>query len=258
MAITQQRLKPQIGTPLNRANSITNGLIGCWAFNLGDGRIHNVHNGVFSTNAGPVWNPRGMYFSSGTSIDGTISTTPNQYTLFAAGNRASGGAITNVLDDDNFTTRVHQLRFNASDQANLIVFNTAGSNFQITGGSLVTGEFSLIATVSGSGGMNLYLNGVSVGTNTATGTVQSLLTAQRFAISKAGFQPFTGTLYLVGIWNRALSSAEAWQLHNDPYASLFLLPKQRVIAPQVAGGRTTKNTRSVPLGVEVGMNWRGH
>ena len=59
-------------------------------------------------------------------------------------------------------------------------------------------------------------------------------------------------------WYRLLSSGFTnGQATVDQSGSLAFLGFGVAFAIAAAGGRTTKNTRSAPLGVEIGMNWRG-
>jgi hypothetical protein len=62
----------------------------------------------------------------------------------------------------------------------------------------------------------------------------------------------TGKIAFGGIWNRRLKDPELALLRADPYGIIRL--RRRVFKVGVApAGRTTRNTRAYPLGVDVGM-----
>lgn len=105
------------------------------------------------------------------------------------------------------------------------------------------------------GAQAMFFNGISIGTNTDA-------VAPKCDPAAGGGGPRIGTngvAYAVFVWKRLLSDSEFFDISSNPW-QLFQPIRRRLGIDVVAGGgggRTTKNTRAWPLGMEIGMNWRG-
>lgn len=116
--------------------------------------------------------------------------------------------------------------------------------------------YHVVITWTNGGTTTLYVDGSSKGTT-------SSLNATWDTSGRTGYIGYDEN---AGLWfvekideyrlsNVAKSAAWVTAERNNQKASQNLLSFGSTTA--VGGGRTTKNTRSAPLGVEVGMNWRG-
>lgn len=105
-------------------------------------------------------------------------------------------------------------------------FTTAGANtFNTLMGVASGGSGANAATVKfyGNGGLVATDTGVTFGnTNTNDATIFSGNSAAAVAAQ------FFGFVYYGAAWNRALSAAEAVQLHNDPY-SFLIFPEDEIV-----------------------------
>lgn len=99
---------------------------------------------------------------------------------------------------------------------------TGGVAFATAGNTLSTGVAYRLAVTAGGGNIDLYCNGVSVGTDTYSGTLSSTLGYLGFGCkltddgSTRSLVPLTtGTIGDVSMWGRALSATEIAQLDYE-------------------------------------------
>jgi hypothetical protein len=109
--------------------------------------------------------------------------------------------------------------------------NTGGLPVNIVSAFSTTGVWThVVGTISGTTA-TLYVNGVSAGTGTFSGTRNSLtnLTSIGGGFSDSGERILQGDIDEVGFWNRALTQAEVTALYNGgaglsyPFNSGFLM-----------------------------------
>lgn len=105
-----------------------------------------------------------------------------------------------------------------------------------------------------------YIDGGSKGTNTTNNVVTQPVTRVTVAacwLSSALAAQLSGHVAEVRLYSRALTDADVWELY-DPATrwDLYWQPSTRSFFDVSAVGRTTKNTRSHPLGIRSGHPWR--
>ena len=117
-----------------------------------------------------------------------------------------------------------------------------------------------VATFDGAT-VSIYTNGVPNGSAAQAFTPQT--TGQSASIGRPGTfngQYFDGYLDDIRVCNRAWSANEVMSLCQASRGSyereLNWQEAYDYVAQEAAAGRTTKNTRSHPLGVRAGINWR--
>ena len=89
--------------------------------------------------------------------------------------------------------------------------------------------------VDGSPTAELFLDGVSVGTDSTTSISRAGFDTN-FRIGRSGVadREMTGDIAQVRIYTRALSPPQIWEIHQDPLG--IVRPKQRVVYPAPAAG----------------------
>lgn len=159
-----------------------------------------------------------------TGITGTAA-----YTAMAVVKDSAGrGAIRNPFDSDDTNAggaaRNFQLRFDATNVATFIAFNTTQSAFtsSTTATSSDNGLSVICGRVTDSKAVNVFLNGVSGSTATLTGSTAALASTERLAVGGANKPtasgvPFLGEIYACFFWNRALSDTEIRSLSQNPW-----------------------------------------
>jgi hypothetical protein len=219
-----------------------------------NGRIGQTGSGGITYGVGPF----GKRISSSGSLAGYRSFTGKastaQYTVAAVVLDSAGrGAFRNPIDSDdsNGSPRFFQLRFNTSNQAEFIPFNTGGTPFTTTGStaSSATGLSVILASVDSAQAARVYLNGkLEGGPSTITGSVQTIAATNRIAIGNtntttSGNQPFTGDIYGGFFWNRCLTASEILSFSQNPWQLFASLPR-RIWAPSTTSGTSYTITPS--------------
>jgi hypothetical protein len=97
----------------------------------------------------------------------------------------------------------------------------------------------------------LYLNAKEEASGSQTRIPNT--TGHAAEIGKGGSNVLNGRVNDVRVYNRALATGELLAIYADPYAMYRLRPQMWAAGAEVAAGRTTKNIRSHPLGVDLGM-----
>ncbi len=240
-------IQPQNGVQLDKSNPLTRGLsfVLNSAYGIIDSVDFNTSTGDTTTGILSGVGQGGEYLKAS---DNTVNrrrnftgiTTTTAYTVASVVIDSTGrGFIRNPLDSDTASNpnRKFQLRFNASNFAEFIAFNTTPSAFTATGSVVSSGtDPSVLVGVVGEDKVaRVYLNGVAGGTSTITGTVATL-SAGNLGICgtlAAATQNFLGEIYLTAIWNRALTAGEV----EDFSANWWQLFKgTRYIFPSAAAG----------------------
>ena len=149
----------------------------------------------------------------------SIDITGDQFTLAAwvyptnvdAGDR---GIISKAHEGSSNRERYH-LGFNAGGNLNVRIDNgTDNQRLDAGGGSLVNDEWQFIVARYDGNTLKAYINGVEVGSGTASGFVapssQDLLIGKRYDT-----RHFEGRIDEPRIWNRALSEEEIMHIYNS-------------------------------------------
>lgn len=217
----------------------------------------NIVTGVAQTQASGSTGALVRYGASGVAWYGDGSTparslftglsSGTEYTAVAIVIDSSGrNANRNPLDADNVdANRTFQLRFDSSNQANFIPFNTAVSAFSttLTG---VTSSPSALSVLGGrvkNGVASVWLNGKSA-SSTITGTPQAIVAAQNVAIGAIArpvsvSQNFAGDIYATLIYNVSLPDDVLIEGGLRPWGVYFAPYQRRIYFYAGAGGGTT-------------------
>jgi hypothetical protein len=145
-------------------------------------------------------------------------------------------------------------------------FRCGGGNFNSTT-TVTTGLHHIILrnnTPTGAGNLTGFIDGVKDATTGSAATMSDGTYAMRIGCAYDGavYEALHGQIYDVRVY-RAVSTnfsdafcyslydpQTRWDLYQQPMRPRFVVPTA------AGGGRTALNTRSWPLGVEIGMGWR--
>lgn len=179
----------------------------------------------------------------------------NSAFVVVAAIRIEGGATnaSNPYDNDGILSDVGgfwgiHVKNNAG-AFSLLLYNFDGSADVVTLSAAIDTNYVLVYWhTGGSIFAELYTSaGLVASGNTASGNTSTL--TQPFQIGRG----LTTTFYSGRIGELAIYNA--YDATDKANAVTYFTDKW---VPAAAGGRTTKNTRSSPLGIEVGMGWRGN
>lgn len=173
------------------------------------------------------------------------STTANLY-IFSHGNTGFGtgqGHIAAIAHGPS----------NGTQWAATIGYDGGGSSSNLAGGSLVVGTPNVVAAninLISSSTNTLYVNGVSVATNTTPASINLTTNATSIGcLARSTNVVFTFDLvHCCFEWSRTLSSAEHLLLADDPYGFLiFPEDEMRLVLAGIISGVTPKNTSYLPI-----------
>jgi len=229
--IFNPRMKPRLGTPINKAISHKLGLVGCWLFNeAGGGQAFDLSgNGNTGTLVGDTHFVPGK-FGSCLNFDGDndyVDTINSSSQDFASGFTLSAWVKPANTDSDGRII----YRYDAASKDGYFLtqsstgvgiwgfyvlvnptFDTALSN------SAPTGNWQHIVGVrENDGTLKLYVDGVL---QTNTGTMAGAIDSNdglRIGIDISNSRDFNGQIDNVMIFNRALSANEIQQLYREPF-----------------------------------------
>lgn len=149
------------------------------------------------------------------------------------GGSAAGGYLVDLGSDSNGTdaTKGYAIVYYGSSR-------WTGRNFSITDNKWFHLAVVVDMSLSGSGRVATYIDGVSTGTGFEQNPLTSILTnSNAITIGNATTNnlPFNGLLDDVAIWNRALTAPEVWQLYQAGRGGLgrLLTPQRRSYAFKV-------------------------
>ena len=127
----------------------------------------------------------------------------------------------------------------------------AASALDQQNGAVGTGTSLATGSVTPSEDNELVVSGVSIADGSSgTYAVDSGLTITDQILASAGNFEGGGLAYIIQTSAGAVNPTWSW---TGSVNSAAVIATFKAAA---AGGRTTKNTRSAPLGVNIGMNWR--
>lgn len=171
--------------------------------------------GTFTPRYGP-----GLKMAN-TSDYGTIPVLAvKEYTMIVVVSEAADGSIGQLLDDDDGYTRAFQFRLAAAGgAANFIVFNTAAGAFTASTASIGAERHDagvvIAARVLGNEA-KVWATGVTPGTATVTGTVQTRAATMRLGQRKGGAPGFTGRFHMVADFPIPLPESDILYLLDNP------------------------------------------
>lgn len=239
--------QPPCGTPLNKAHSLCQGLVGSWPMNEGGGlkAFDNIGNktGILTSGAVFRYGVKGRsIFSDGT--DDYIDTGTPFNNVFAGANVKfsislwvkPGTALTgnNLFLNFNISTgqRTFTLRLFTSSKVEFLWYGALdGSSVRGTLGttpiSSTTSFYHIVATYDGTLGVDsrvsIYVNGIQDATtiDVTSGTppagIQNSTQNLCFAANPSGGNAFQGLMNNVMLYNRLLSASDVRQLYTNPY-----------------------------------------
>lgn len=230
--------KPAAGAQINWAHPLTRGLTEWWTLAESGGQAYeSIHSKMSSSTIAFIDPPRNgttlgvaPIFNGSTSnyyLNNTLTPYADgtNYTVWCLCIPSLVGVTQSPIDADDQlgAMRMFQLRFQADNTYNFILFNTIVTPFTLAaGGTVVANVPTTIAGTLNGTAITVYKNGASVGTDTLTGT--ALCRGTLFTIGRKDNNPasnfFNGAVLAVGRWNRALSSQELLELHRNPYSVL--------------------------------------
>lgn len=207
---------------INSSNSLASRLVRA----VGGGRLQDIVSGTPLSTVGTVGDTADGYTFSGASAIGLPDTPLTQFTVFALayaysgehGTLVSRSAWGDEAYNQNYVLRLQggltpRGQFKEDGTSNFPTLNSGSSG---SAGTLLTTAFSFDGT-----NQELYLNGVSVGTQAASAPWTSTSTAMVTQIGAVDgterAAPYGGLgIQLVLIFNAALSDAEIASLHSNP------------------------------------------
>lgn len=232
---TQGWQKPPLGTQLNRAHPLAQGLVGAWVMNEGSGNIINdvARNslGVFSPNK-PVWVGTGIDFEN-TLGDGTCINikSPKMPTI---GNKPYSLIISLKTESVNVRSNTGIFSFNILDPMwshdNLGNIRLFDSDYKTsaTPNILVLGKKTTLGWVRYStetNGLSYYYDGKQNGVATHENALvkpTSIGIGTSRGDDDSGWE-YDGVIYYVYFYDRALTPVEVSYIHANPYA-MFTRP----------------------------------
>ena len=215
------RLKPPLGTPLDRSNLLSKGLLGCWLMNEGRGMktydsSDNQNTGAMQSNTS--WQIGDAYLpSGGSSYIYLKSVGPLEaFTCIVRCNIIShdtyGGIVWNGPWQSSFGMTVE-------GSSNQIVLYKK-KEYVNTGYALPLSEFKHLCYVYDGAQLILYVDGVYKVSQSSSGTVakpsiDKLYIGDR--PSAEGGREVKGYFSYMMLWERALSADEIRLLYISPY-----------------------------------------
>ena len=246
--------KPPIGTPLNKAHRLSQGLVGYWSFGEGAGGktqdlsgngnhgiLTNIVQGATSGWAGGKFG-RALNFDG---VDDYVQTelAPSGYTAITMAawvNLSAVGFYSMVLSSGTNADGVPEMRF-FSDSGRMEIANRVNNvSVRDTVNVSGTGWHHFVGVANGTT-LTLYKDGALVGSSTIAHNMNSS-SPFRFARrsnDEGGTYFPNASLDEVRIYNRVLSADEVRQLYTDPFCMFEQESQYRWYVPsgaQVANG----------------------
>ena len=228
-------IKPLRGIRLDKSHPLNRGLVACYLFNEGDGKIvqdlsgngnhGTIHNMAFPPTAASGWNAG----RRGTALDfdganDYVEITNNPSLNFGVGESFSVQAWVKFAGSDASQTIYRSSTASAKfilerRSGGLVRFQIRGTNVTSTTNINDGNYHHILGIRNGSTGvLSLYIDGVSEGTPTGTDTGSVTDTANhRIGARQNDTELFNGIIDEVRIYNRVLSAEEIKQLYLYPY-----------------------------------------
>jgi hypothetical protein len=166
--------------------------------------------------------------------------------------QGSGGRMALCYGNEGSGNSAIRLKSNGSNVWGMHAWsNDHDSSEPVVSGQRVTIGLSVPA----SGNFTMYVGGRLVLSNTTFAYQGTTYVLSIGAGPDSALEAWNGTIELACAWDRALSQTEQQWLAMEPYA-LLEAPRRWLVNKASAGGgggRTTRNPRSHPLGVELGV-----
>ena len=231
-------IQPPLGTPLNRSQSLSQGLVGCWLFNEGGGQKAfdstgiNIAPGVLTSGAFFGVNKLGSCVQCDGANDfidmgaASVLNFSTKMTISYWFKRASGSLVhvNKYLNTGNQKSYILQV---FSDNKIYWDVSSNGSNdlYFVQTGTTTSTEWNMVTgTFNGANSTNAtklpcYLNGVPVAGTYPAGTPTSLFqSTANLQVNKYNAGTYgSGMVMNVMLWNRDLSATEVMELYKNSY-----------------------------------------
>lgn len=228
-------MKPPLGTPLNKGDSLSKGLVGCWLMNEGAGNkvfdlSGNKNAGTF---AGDTAWAKGKYGSC-LSFDGTGDYVegigPPGLTDEIS---ISFWVKSNDITKAQFPIRIFDTGIYFGNGGYIRWYPDVDRDPAAVSTSLVNGVWYHVAVAHSGIVHNLYKNGVNIqnASSVALDVISATIGTQFGALTKGATWQLDGSIDNVSIYNRALSASEIALLYREP----FYMFRRRQIWPSSAG-----------------------
>jgi hypothetical protein len=234
----KHNIKPPMGTPIDRTNSITDDMTGCWVAGHGFMDLTgNGHDGIGLVNtlpgpSGMCWDFDGTasYIDCGNAIDLEMAhgSDPAPMTLlvwfkadYVPPTAPEVDSIVSKYDHDNDDYGYIIFLYN-----NLIFVRlneAAGGLHSVSTAFTDTSDWHhivLLYNFNADFNLQMFLDGVEAGTAVNTDSTQNKLTADHFFIGRdeaAGGNYFNGQIDSVLLYDRSLTPAEINKLYRQRY-----------------------------------------
>ena len=231
--------KPMYGVLLNPYHPLARGLVGCWLFNEGGGNTvfdlsgHGNHGSLGGGTAGycPTWTA--VKFGSALNFDGSNDyvdcgnheslNITDEITIEAWVKTSTLQTNKYIVSKPKTETGSNGWDLNTGDSDNKLRIITSGISpwsFQVDANIYDGVCHHLIGEYDGTKHY-IYIDGALIDSQDATGSIETNANNLYIGrLSNYGLY-FNGTIALVRIYNRGLSSKEIWQLYTDPFCMFY-------------------------------------
>ncbi len=220
------KMKPVLGTKLNTAHRLNQGLVGCWLMNerAGNG-IQDISGSGFNgiLTGGMTRTPNhfgGGLVGSGANggVDLTeynAKITPARITVSAWVKKNSANRRIVCADSNSGSGRSYILKITSAAAIEWDVWNQSGSFGQAAGGVLDS-EWRLVTGTWGGTTVRAYIDSVEVSNAALSGTsIRTSVAAYMWFGCQGGTnEEWDGNMDEVRIYNRALSASEVKELYE--------------------------------------------
>jgi hypothetical protein len=247
------RLKPFLGTMLNKSHPLANGLVGCWLMNEGSGnKVYDLSgNGNTGTITGAVW--------TAGRTGNALKFTDDDYVTISQSVISSTEFSIIGWEYSEGSTNVGYFLGDSTDPANLYLRRQAADPGNYAGG-IGDQEFAAFAvsrnawhqfayTHTSAGIGLIYVDGVFKANLAAASNFTSLQSNLYIGDRADLARSFEGLLDIIYIYNRALTASEISQLYREPFCMFDYEPIElwAASAPAVGGVNAPTSVLSGPL-----------
>lgn len=215
--------KPPIGTGIDLWHPLSSGLVGCWLFNEGGGKIANATTGSSLTLGS---NTESQFNSAGVVIAGTTGTMA--FKSVANVNTALGSFFLKIAPTTASTSTSQKWLLGGNTNCITLIKSSTSNKLNV----YMDGRDALFDVVFSAGipiflvsvwnkpanNIDLYLNGIKCNRSSISGSFgNTVLTSLAIGSSNSGSNCYAGTYIAAALYNRALSADEIKALHENPY-----------------------------------------
>jgi len=232
------RKKPPYGSRIDPTHPLAQGLVGCWLFNEGGGnRVYSLVTDYSNTFYGsPTFAADGISFNNNTDyilFEDVLDMRLYDWTVCSSIRPATLSPSTNAyfISKSKLNSNTGRWGINHSTYNHLGVFTAFGDDISLKSNeTLQLKKTSIAVRWIRTGNVSLWLDGEQ---DSATADISSYSDVDMNCEEKLKFGKydeddtgyyFSGDIYDVYIYNRALSASTIVQFHAEPY-SFILVPQ---------------------------------